>query len=43
MPALLALAPKYGHEYVPGPAAGDAQGQPGAGGQTATALSAPAG
>ena len=43
VPALLALAPKYGHEYVPGPAAGDAHGQPGTGGRTATALSAPAG
>jgi hypothetical protein len=43
VPALLALAPKYGHEYVPGPAAGGAHGQPGAGAQTATAPPAPAG
>src|SRR6266536_2659315 len=43
VPLLLALAPKYGHEYVAGPAAGQADGQPGATTQTATAPSAPAG
>jgi quercetin dioxygenase-like cupin family protein len=43
VPTLLALAPKYGHEYVPGPAVGETQSQPGATTPTATGPSAPAG
>ena len=43
MPALLALAAKYGHEFVSGPAAGGADGQPGATTLTSIGPGRPAG
>jgi hypothetical protein len=43
VPALLAAAAKYGHEFVSGPAAGGAHGPPGATTRTSTAPDRPAG